>query len=78
MDFTSCANTHQRGKYIIALRSLELWTFTTLPLTLTTKPLQELGLHTSILSGGAELAAGEGGPELANKWPEDVIGLTRD
>jgi hypothetical protein len=41
--------------------------FTTLPSALTLRPLQDCGLHTTALNGGAELAAGEVGPELANK-----------
>jgi hypothetical protein len=42
------------------------------------RPLQDCDPHTSALSGGAELAAGEVGPELANKYPKAEIGLTRD
>jgi hypothetical protein len=52
--------------------------FTKLPSASTLKPLQDRDPHTSALSGGAELAAGEVGPEMANKYPKAEIDLTRD
>jgi hypothetical protein len=42
------------------------------------RPLQDCDPYTLALSGGAELAAGEVGPELANKYPKVEIGITRD
>jgi hypothetical protein len=41
--------------------------FTTLPSTLTLRTLQDCNLHIPALTGGAEFAAGEVWPELANK-----------
>jgi hypothetical protein len=69
---------HKKRGRIIFHKSLEPFNFTTLPSALTHRTLQGLGPHTTTLGGGAELAAGEGRPELANKWPEAVIGLIRD
>jgi hypothetical protein len=69
---------HKKNGRIIFHKSLEPFNFTTLPSALTDRTLQGLGPHTTALGGRAELAAGEGRPELANKWPEAVIGLTRD
>jgi hypothetical protein len=78
MDFTTCRQKHIKGVESFFTRVLELFNFTTLPSALTHRTLQGLGPHTTALGGGAELAVGEGRPELANKWPEAVIGPTRD
>jgi hypothetical protein len=66
MEFTSSGQGTQKGEDPFCT-SGNFLNFTILPLALTLRPLQDCDLHTPTLSGEAELTAGEGGPELANK-----------
>jgi hypothetical protein len=78
-DFSKLQLKHIKGQDSILHKGPgNFLKFTTLPSALTLRHLQDCDLHTPALSGGAELAAGEVGPELANKWPKAPIGLTRD
>jgi hypothetical protein len=67
-DFSKLQLKHIKGQDSILHKGpRNFLKFTTLPSALTLRHLQDCDLHTPALSGGAELAAGEVGPELANK-----------
>jgi hypothetical protein len=67
-DFSKLQLKHIKGQDSILHKGPgNFLKFTTLPSALTLRHLQDCDLHTPALSGGAELAAGEVGPELANK-----------
>jgi hypothetical protein len=76
LQFT--AKAHQRGRIFLALGSLELFNFTTLPSVLATSPSNPKNPHRGTLDGGRRLAAGVVGPGLANKRHLRAVQLTSD
>jgi hypothetical protein len=78
------AKAHQRGKNLLALRSLELFNFTTLPSTLAARPSNPKNSHRGNLGGGeARWRWGVAGLDqqatpdcdLPYHWPTDRGGL---
>jgi hypothetical protein len=72
------AKAHQRGRIFLALGSLELFNFTTLPSTLAARPSNPKNPHRGTLGGGGRLVTGDVGPGLANKRHLRAIQLTSD